>query len=115
MNAYELLASIELPVAALNCRNLNCSNKSHLQELEIFYNNILDALKKAGLHLTCNKSENYTQRPGWNDYVSDLYKYSKSCRRNWREANEPRHGIIHEEYIKSKARFKYALRFINKN
>ena len=61
------------------------------------------------------KNENYTQWPGWIDYVSELYKYSKSCRRNWREANEPRHGIIHEEYIKSKARFKYALRFINKN
>ena len=39
----------------------------------------------------------------------------KTCHQLWREANEPRQGTLHDEYIKSRARFKYALRFISRN
>ena len=69
------------------------------------------------MHLTNinNSTDNYVQRPGWTQYVSDLYDYSKTCRRIWLNANEPRQGSIHEEYVKSRTRFKYALRFISRN
>ena len=29
--------------------------------------------------------------------------------------NQPRHGIIHENYIRARARFKYAVKYIKKN
>ena len=111
----EALAKLEIPVSALHCRNLECKDESHRQELNTFYNNILESLKEADTHLSSPKNDNYTQKPGWTEYVSELYNYSKSCYRNWREANEPRHGSIHEQYVKSKARFKFALRFISRN
>ena len=97
-----------------------CKKKPRLKNapailLNKFYNNILESLKEADTHLSSPKNDNYTQKPGWTEYVSELYNYSKSCYRNWREANEPRHGSIHEQYVKSKARFKFALRFISRN
>ena len=55
------------------------------------------------------------QRPGWTDYVSDLYDYSKTCGQIWLNENLPRQGIIHENYIRARARFKYAVKYIKKN
>ena len=116
-NTCESLREIEIPTIALSCKDLKCNNALHNQELCRFYKAIIDSLYQAGLHLTNinNSTDNYVQRPGWTQYVSDLYDYSKTCRRIWLNANEPRQGSIHEEYVKSRTRFKYALRFISRN
>ena len=115
-NTCESLREIEIPTNALSCKDLNCNNTSHNRDLCRFYEAIIDSICQAGLHLTNNKSSvNYTQRPGWTEYVSDLYDYSKTCRRIWLNANEPRQGTIHDEYVKSRTRFKYALRYISRN
>ena len=114
-NTCETLKRVELPMAALHCTNLKCNNESHRKDLTAFYNLILDALIKSGLHLSKNSDKNYTQRPGWTTYVSELYDYSKTCRQHWLDANEPRQGFIHTNYTKSRLKFKYALRFITKN
>ena len=110
----ETLSNIELPIEALSCNNLNCTNSVHRQHLSTFYNNINNSLTKASKHLY-NKTKNFVQRPGWTDYVSDLYDYSKSCRQIWLNENLPRQGIIHQNYIKARARFKYAVKYIKKN
>ena len=54
-------------------------------------------------------------KPGWSDYVSDMYKYSREMRQLWLDNGKPRQGGIFNELNRSKARFKYALRFIRKN
>ena len=57
----------------------------------------------------------YTNKPGWNDYVSDLYDFSRETYQIWIDHGKPRQGPIHNIYIQSKRRFKYTLRIINKN
>ena len=94
---------------------MNCQNNQHKQELQNFYTDITGSLTKASTHLNKESSNNYTHRPGWTEYVSELYDYSKTCRQIWLDANIPRQGIIHENYVKSRARFKYAMKFISKN
>ena len=76
-SSCELLACMELPISALNCRNIDCKDETHTNALNCFYNNILDSIRKAGSHLYSHKSENYTLRPGWTEHVAELYKYSK--------------------------------------
>ena len=114
-NTAENLEAISLPIDALSCKNQKCTNESHRQELNGFYNAITNALDKAASHLNSNINKGFVQRPGWTEYVSDLYDYSKTCRQHWLDSNEPRHGTIHENYVRSRTRFKYALRFITKN
>ena len=114
-NSGEFLSNIEMPLEALRCNNINCKNKEHLEHLTKFYNNINNSLTKASKHLYNKKSKNYVQRPGWTEYVSELYDYSKTCRQIWLNENLPRQGIIHENYIKARARFKYAVKYIKKN
>ena len=49
------------------------------------------------------------------EYVSDVYYCSKVFQPSWLNANEPRQGEIHKDYVKFRARFKYAFHFIRKN
>ena len=61
------------------------------------------------------RKHNFVNKPGWSDYVDDLYKASRDAFSLWRDAGQPRQGPLHELHKKTKARFKYALRFITKN
>ena len=94
---------------------MNCQNDQHTQDLQKFYIGITDSLTKASTHLNKESANNYTHRTGWTEYVSELYDYSKTCRQIWLDSNVPRQGMIHENYVKSRAHFKYAMKFISKN
>ena len=109
------MKQITFPTDALSCKNQKCKNESHRQDLIGLYNSITDALNKAGSHLNSKGNKGYVQRPGWTEHVSDLYDYSKTCRQLWLDSNETRQGPIHDNYVRSRARFKYALRYITKN
>ena len=61
------------------------------------------------------RKHNFVNKPGWSDYVDDLYKASRDALSLWRNAGQPRQGPLHELHEKTKVRFKYALRFITKN
>ena len=92
------------------------SKNQHKQELQNFYMDITGSLTKTNTHLNKKKSaNNYQHRPGWTEYVPELYDYSKTCRQIWLDANIPRQCIIHKNYVKSRAHFKYAMKFISKN
>ena len=57
----------------------------------------------------------YTHKPGWAEYGDNLYDTSREIRQMWINAGKPRQGPIHDQHVKCKSRFKYALRFIKKN
>ena len=54
-----------------------------------------------------------TIKPGWSDYVAELYNAHVACL--WRNAGKPGNGDLFELLRVSKARYKYALRFIKRN
>ena len=107
-------SNIELPVDALVCTDLECHHDHHKVMIETLYNNIISILKDSSSHM-CSMVNSSRNRPGWTDYVADLYKYSREARKLWLDNGKPRQGYISDEYIRSKAKFKYALRFISRN
>ena len=62
-----------------------------------------------------SNSKNFRVKPGWSDYVSDIYKHTRELRRMWLERGASRQGPLFNELKISKARFKYAKRFIERN
>ena len=110
----KLFSQINIPVEALCCSNLNCKDSHHTDSSKAFYENIIKSLSDSSTHLYAG-SKSYKNRPGWSDYVSDIYKYSPETRRMWLENGKPRQGPYFREFSKSKAKFKYALRFISRN
>ena len=54
-------------------------------------------------------------RPGWKDYVAELYQASKDQYLRWLTDGKPRQGPSAEQHFEAKARFKYALRYIKRH
>ena len=54
-------------------------------------------------------------RPGWSEYVSELYDTSRETRKLWLDHGKPRQGPIYELHNKSRLRVKYAIRFIKRH
>ena len=106
--------NIDIPVEAVICKDPNCGNITHKELLDKFFCDITNCLNVSSEHLL-KMNKNFENKPGWSDYVSDLYKYSKEMRHIWIDNGKPRQGGLFHEYLRSKARFKYALRYIRKN
>ena len=107
-------SNIVLPVDALVCSDLECHHDHHKAMIVTLYNQIISILNDSSKHM-CSKVNTSRNRPGWTDYVAELYNYSRETRKLWLENGKPRQGYIHDEFIRSKAKFKYALRFISRN
>ena len=108
------LGELTIPIESLCCNNGNCDDRIHKDEIEQFFNAAMAALSISSDHFKENNAR-YTIRPGWNEYVSDIYDFSREARRMWLDNGQPRQGPIHNMYVKSKLRFKCALRHIKRN
>ena len=84
--------------------------------LDKFYCDIINCMNLSSEHLCKNnKNKKFVNKPGWSDHVSDLYKYSREIRSLWLDNGKPRQGHLFVEYTRSRARFKYALKYIKRN
>lgn len=110
----ELLSNLCM-TESLNCKDLNCCESSHVSQTKNLYDELVSCLISAGEQVCSARKQTNFNKPGWSDYVSDLYKASKDTLRLWREAGKPRQGHIYELHRQTKARCKYAIRFIKKN
>ena len=62
-----------------------------------------------------HKTKNSHIKPGWNDYVTEIYQASKDARSVWLDHNKPRQGPIFDTYTRLRAKCKYAIRYIKTN
>ena len=109
------LHDIHVPTEAVGCRDTHCTNVDHFESLNKMYNDIVSSLIQAGEESSQTKKRAYINKPGWAEYVDSLYDTSREVRHMWVNAGKPRQGPVYDLHVKSKARFKYALRFIKNN
>ena len=113
--SHDLLSRIEIP-DAVRCTDVNCCDASHINDTNLFYEQTMRSLIEASDTVFSNPSAyKGTVKPGWSDYVAELYNAHKEVARLWRNAGKPRNGDLFELRRVSKARYKYALRFIKRN
>ena len=117
VNSGSLLESIQVPFESLYCNNINCTNASHLKNIEKYYNDIVQSLKDSSDFLIKNPSSTRVSvnRPGWNDIAKEVYEESKEAFMDWKNAGRPRHGPIFDIKKRAQARFKYAMRYLKLN
>ena len=58
------------------------------------------------------RTKPYKCRPGWNDHARDLHTAARECFIMWIDAGRPKHGPVFDLMKTSRARFKYAIRFL---
>ena len=113
--SHDLLSRIEIP-DAVHCTDVNCCDTSHINDTNLFYEQTMRSLLQASDTVFSNPpAYKGTIKPGWSDYVAELYNAHKDVARLWCNAGKPRNGDLFELRRVSKARYKYALRFIKRN
>ena len=106
------LDTISIP-RAVYCTNINCEDVCHRTEINTFYEEIVACLTRASEEaFGQSASTNYVCKPGWNDYVKDLYDKSRQSYSLWNGAGKPRSGPIFELHKRNKVQCKRAIRFI---
>ena len=112
---HEELSKVYLPHSALNCKDLSCKDDNHRAQIEQYYKNIMNALTASSNKLLKHDQVNFHSKPGWTEFVSDIYKESREVRRKWLISGKPRSGPLLDLHLRTKARFKYTLRFIKRH
>ena len=111
-----LLSQIVIPHETVSCTDPSCTSFIHLQELQVFYKSIVEALQHASDTTLCSEvSCAFTSQPGWSDYVADYYNASREAFLVWVANGKPKHGYQFDTMKIARARFKYALRFVKRN
>ena len=111
----EKLTNIKPLAEPFACSDLLCKNEAHVTHLENIYNEIVESLVTSGNIASRRGPKNYVHRPGWSEYVSELYDTSHETRKLWLNHGKPRQGPIYELHNKSRLRVKYAIRFIKRH
>ena len=109
------LSRVPIPTEALKCRNTKCNDKTHIEKVSQFYNNICSCLTDASNAVIGTRvSKPYTCRPGFNEHVKELHDIARKRFIAWKDANKPRdaNNDFFKEMTVSRARFKLALRYI---
>ena len=112
----DLLQAVDVPIDVLLCNDVSCTLISHKHTIDYFYNHITDALREAGMHICKSVSEHQHHNvPGWNEYCCDAHDQARDAFHLWRGQGKPKQGPAFDFMKRSRALFKYALKYCKKN
>jgi len=92
-----------------------CKKQKHIDMLEKFYNNIVEALIRAASEVLTNSPQQKRNVPGWNKDVREKHKAARQAYLYWIENHKPKSGPLFDIMKESKKEFKYALRACRKS
>ena len=93
----------------------NCTEHFHLNLIDKLYNDIVNALWCASIKNVKNVNGKVCKTPGWNEYCSEAHSQAREAFLLWCKTGKPRNGEIWFMMKKTRAYFKYALRYTKSN
>ena len=88
--------------------------KTHIDMLEKFYTNIVEALKRAASEVLTNSPKQKHNVLGWNKDVREKHKAVRQAYLYWIDNHKPKSGPLFDIMKEGKKEFKYALRACRK-
>lgn len=100
-------------IPKININNVDIENKEILDNIDIYYNDIINCIKFASEKCIPVKHVVHSEYviPGWNEYVKEKHTIARYAYNEWLQCGKPKYGFEYEEMYKSRAQFKYALRY----
>ena len=112
------MKGIHIPIHALACRDSSCDNTLHINDINMFYNDICNCLLRASTEtIDSSKVTSHSDFiiPGWNDYVKTAHAEARQYYLLWRNSGKPHQGAAAELMRRSRLNFKYILRQCQSN
>ena len=95
------LRNVEIPSDVLLCKDYNCTEVKNKEALDKYYDDTMCAITSAGqitIKIRKPSKGNNLNRPGWNEFASDLYDVSRETYILWQNSGSARQGMLF--YIK---------------
>ena len=92
-----------------------CKSQQHIDMLEQFYNNIVEALKGAASEVLINSPKQKHNLPRWNKDVREKHKAARRAYLYWIDNHKPKSGPVFDIMKESKKEFKYTSRACRKS
>ena len=106
---------LELFFDVLHCRNDNCHNLQHKNQLDKLYGDIIDCIVLASDDLPRTKPHHSNMVVGWNSYCKGLYQIARDKYLHWHNLGRPRIGDDFDEMKTARKAFKNAFKFCKDN
>jgi len=116
-NLLQNLSLLDLPYDALLCRNVLCSDQTHVASLICLADGIASACVKAALSSlpqTNNRQES-GRIPGWNEYVSTFRANSLFWHNVWVSCERPKNGVVADIMRRTRAQYHRAIRHVRQH
>ena len=107
------LSKILLFEELTSCDNPMFKKQKHTDTLEKFYNNVVDALKRAASEVLTNSPKQKHNVPGWNKGVREKHKAARQAYLYWIDNHKPKSGPLFDIMKESKKDFKYAFKSLS--
>ena len=100
----------------VKCTNPNCQTRSHVNDIDEFYDCIFSVLTECSDGLSNMNSDSHIHDiQGWNDDVKDMHAAARDAYLIWKLSDRARHGVFYDLMQRSRSWFKYALRLCKRN
>jgi len=96
---------------------VNCNSNDHKAQIDVLYSHLTSCLTDAvSLCFKSGKIENNHKKlvPGWNDFVLEARKSASDAYKLWQQWNKPKYGPLFDLMQRTRAHYKYAVRFCRK-
>ena len=77
-----------------SCDNPMCKKQKHIDMLEKFYTNIVEALTRAASEVLTNSPKQKHNVPGWNKDVREKHKAARQAYLYWTDNHKPKSGPL---------------------
>ena len=102
------LNELALPDVAF-CSDVKCDNPQHKDELDMWCHRLVECCLKSDKHLPrVNKKK--IQKPYWKKEVKPFRDECGWWHQVWKQAGEPRSGVLYEQKTEAKRQYRYAVR-----
>ena len=97
----------------MQCRNATCDDHSHLNEIILFYSEIISALTKASKAALSyhQNTPQYSQVTVWNKKIKSLHSAARYAFLTWVHNGRPKHGVYFKKMKVTRKKFKLSLRY----
>lgn len=92
------------------CSDPNCKDLEHIGKIELFYNEIVEAMKHSGEECASKEKNTHKHIPGWNDFVNEVHNKARENYLLWRNEGRPRSGEVYKSMNDSRREFKSVLK-----
>ena len=112
---HEKLSAIQIPLNAICCRDLHCSDNSHKYNLDRYAIRVLEALETSVKDHIPHSGTFSKHLPGWNQFIKPLREDMNFWHSVWVSAGRPINTVLHKVYKNVRNQYRYAVRKIKQH